>query len=224
LDTAHRPRADRLRHASRARRAREKEQLRETILSAAAALFDETGYAGFSLRKVAERIGYSPTTIYLYFADKDALLFAVCREGFKRFYERLRFAFDSTADPRARLEAMGRAYFAFAQEYPAHYRLMFTERVDFLLTPIEPEGEPAVGSLGLLQEAISLGMAAGVFEPGDPEAVADAVWAAVHGVATLTLPNPPPAAQLFDEQRAQRLREETLRQVGRGIARGKEYG
>jgi AcrR family transcriptional regulator len=51
-------------------------------VDAAGALFLEQGYERFSLRKVAERIGYSPTTIYLYFRDKDDLLFTVVDEGF----------------------------------------------------------------------------------------------------------------------------------------------
>lgn len=36
----------------------------------------ENGYEAFSLRQGAERIGYSPTTIYLYFADIAELLFS----------------------------------------------------------------------------------------------------------------------------------------------------
>ena len=69
--------AERLRQAIRHRRDQEKQELRQTILNAAGELFLEQGYERFSLRKVAERIGYSPTTIYLYFRDKDDLLFTV---------------------------------------------------------------------------------------------------------------------------------------------------
>src|SRR2546428_13605803 len=82
-------RAERVRNASRQRRAHEKQELRAAILAAAGKLFDEQGYERFSLRQVAELIGYSPTTIYLYFKDKDDLLFTVVDEGFDRFGQQL---------------------------------------------------------------------------------------------------------------------------------------
>src|SRR5260370_8244484 len=81
--------AVRLRKAIRHRQAQEKQELRQAILTAAGELFLEQGYERFSLRKVAERIGYSPTTIYLYFRDKGDLLFTVVDEGFDRFTHQL---------------------------------------------------------------------------------------------------------------------------------------
>ena len=78
-------REQRLSQASRRRRETQKQELRQAILEAASSLFLEQGYEGFSLRQVAERIGYTPTTIYLYFADKDALLFALLDDAFDRF-------------------------------------------------------------------------------------------------------------------------------------------
>ena len=62
------------------RRAREKEQLRQQILFAARELFVNEGYENISMRKIASKIEYSPTTIYLYFKDKADLLDSVCKE------------------------------------------------------------------------------------------------------------------------------------------------
>ena len=63
------------------RRAREKEQLRRQILVAARELFVNEGYESVSMRKkFANKIEYSPTTIYLYFKDKADLLDSVCKE------------------------------------------------------------------------------------------------------------------------------------------------
>jgi AcrR family transcriptional regulator len=64
---------------TQAERLRKALRYRQAILTAAGALFLEQGYERFSLRKVAERIGYSPTTIYPYFRDKDDLLFIKLR-------------------------------------------------------------------------------------------------------------------------------------------------
>jgi len=88
--------AQRLHQAIRHRQDQEKQALRQTILTTAGELFLEQGYDHFSLRKVAERIGYSPTTIYLYFRDKDDLLFTVVDEGFTRFGQQLAAAAAST--------------------------------------------------------------------------------------------------------------------------------
>src|SRR5438046_8494559 len=108
--------AERLRQAIRHRQVQEKQALRQAILTAAGELFLEQGYERFSLRKVAERIGYSPTTIYLYFHNKDDLLFTVVNDAFVRFGKQLAAAAESQEDPWERIIALGRAYITFALE------------------------------------------------------------------------------------------------------------
>src|SRR5947209_20407008 len=130
--------AERLRQAIRHRHAQEKQELRQAILTAAGELFLEQGYERFSLRKVAERIGYSPTTIYLYFRDKDDLLFTVVDEGFVRFGQQLAAAAASTVDPWERIIALSRAYVAFGLQNPEYYQLMLMQRSDSLTH--QPEG------------------------------------------------------------------------------------
>src|SRR5262245_38488480 len=124
--------AERVRHASRERREQQKEGLRRTILKAAGELFLESGYEGFSMRRVAERIGYSATTIYRYYEDKDDLLFAVVHEGFVEFAQRLAAAAEDAASPLKRLEALGQAYVRFGLESPIYYQMMFMQRADLL--------------------------------------------------------------------------------------------
>ena len=64
------------------RRARAKQLLRGEILDAARELFIKHGYENVSMRKIAEKIEYSPTTIYLYFHDKSEILHTLCEETF----------------------------------------------------------------------------------------------------------------------------------------------
>lgn len=52
---------------------------RREILDAARELFINEGYEKFTMRKLAQKIGYSPTTIYIYFKGKDDLLLAIKR-------------------------------------------------------------------------------------------------------------------------------------------------
>src|SRR5215510_6904308 len=175
-------RAARVRKASRERREQEKQDLRAAILRAASQLFAEHGYEHFSLRQVAETIGYSPTTIYLYFKDKDDLLFAVVDEGFERFGAQLAAAAAGVADPIERLGALGRAYISFGLQNPVHYQLMFMQRADFLIGHRPGEEKPRIDAFRVLQDTIQYGIDAGALRPGDVEAYSDALWALVHGV------------------------------------------
>ncbi len=189
----------RVRAASRERRDVQKQELREAILQAASDLFLERGYDGFSLRAVAERIGYSATTIYLYFKDKDELLFAVVDEGFQTFTAALDAAAASVSDPLGKLEAIGQAYIGFGLSHPAHYQLMFMQRPDFLLGYRAGECEPRIHGFGILEQTVRQAVDAGVLPPGDAEAYSDALWADVHGVVALAISIP-----VFDRERAWR--------------------
>ena len=118
------------------RRERERQELRERILDAARTLFAEQGYDAVTMRKIADRIEYSPTAIYFHFKDKQTLLQELCDTDFGA----LAHEFQKIArigDPVDRLRQIGRAYVEFAIAYPNHYRLMF-------MTPskasLEPEG------------------------------------------------------------------------------------
>lgn len=179
-------RATRLKEASKKRREAQKADLRQGILEAGAKLFAEKGYEGFSLRQVAEEIGYTPTTIYLYFKDKDDLLLHVAYDGFRQFGESLETAYRTKETPLERLEAVGWAYFDFAMSHPIHYRLMFMQRGEFLQK--KPEGfEAVIDSFEVLRRVIREGMEAGVVIPGNVDAFAALIWASVHGVVSLAL-------------------------------------
>src|SRR5229473_249895 len=65
------------------RQVRDREAVRRAILDAARDLFVTEGYQNVSIRKVAERIEYSPAAIYSYFPSKDDIFFALAEEGFR---------------------------------------------------------------------------------------------------------------------------------------------
>jgi AcrR family transcriptional regulator len=184
-------RAERLRLASVQRREQQKENLRRTILAAAGELFLEHGYEGFSLRQVAERIGYSATTIYRYFANKDDLLFAIVHEGFQQFGRELLDAARSTDDPSRRLEALGRAYVRFGMQNPIYYQLMFMQRADLLFRRRAGQTQPPVESFKVLQQAVQQALDAGVLRRGDAETYSYVLWALVHGITSLAVAQMP---------------------------------
>jgi AcrR family transcriptional regulator len=97
--------------------------LRAALLKAAAAEIERSGYENLSLRELAASLGVSRAAPYRHFVDRRALLSALAADGFTQLTASHRAATGRTA--RARLQAAGRAYLAFAAARPQLYRLMF---------------------------------------------------------------------------------------------------
>lgn len=182
--------AQRVRAASSERREREKQELRQAILAAAQKLFLAHGYEGLSMRLVAEQIGYTPTTIYLYFEGKDDLLFAVMDQAYDRFTADLEAAYRSTDDPLTRLRGLAQAYIRFALQNQEAYQMIFMQRPDFLLKWKAGTKQPRAASLVILKEAIQHAQQAGVIRVGDVDQQSDVLWASVHGAAALAIAMP----------------------------------
>ena len=180
----------RVKQGSRARRAAARWSAREAILQAAGELLLEVGYAVFSLRRVAERVGYSATAIYRHFADKDALLYAVTEEGFRLFAARLRAAASGRADPLECLQALGLAYIDFGLEHPVYYRVMFMERPDLLWRREPDRPGSRMESFGVLRAAVQAAIASGRTIETDVLAISNALWAQTHGTVALALSLP----------------------------------
>jgi AcrR family transcriptional regulator len=172
------------------RREREKSETRDKILDAARELFVSEGYEGVSMRKVAEKIEYSPTAIYVHFADKNELFHELCREDFARLQEVV--ASEMPSDPIERLRRIGRNYIQFGERFPNHYVFMFmTPHPEHALDEQDREivGNPEVDAYAFLKWAVQEAIHAGCFREGvhDAELVSQTLWASVHGVISLNL-------------------------------------
>ncbi len=173
------------------RREREKLDTREKILEAARELFLREGYEGVSMRKVADLIEYSPTAIYVHFADKEELFRELCHQDFAR----LAGVFQSAAqieDAVEQLKQVGRAYIEFGLRFPNHYKLMFmTPHPAVSMDEYEKaeKGNPEVDAYAFLKRSVERAIAAGVFreEWNDAELLSQTLWAAVHGVISLQI-------------------------------------
>lgn len=180
----------RVKQGSQRRRDATRASVENTILQAAGELLLEVGYEAFSLRKVAERIGYSATAIYRHFADKDALLYAVTEEGFRRFTASLRAAGSGEGDPFEWLQAMGFSYIDFGLEHPAYYRVMFMQRPDLLWRRRPDRPGSRMESFGALRAAVEAAVGTGRTVETDVLAVTNALWALTHGTVSLGLSMP----------------------------------
>jgi AcrR family transcriptional regulator len=151
-------------------------------------LLAETGDEdAVSLRAVAQRVGVSVPSIYLHFADKQALLDAVCEQVFSALDVRLREAGALGDDPFDALRRQGNAYVHFAVENPEHYRIVMMKEHD--AAPGSTDALIASGAFGYLVESVRTCVEARVFE-GDPTELALGLWAAAHGVAALLVAKP----------------------------------
>ena len=161
--------------------------LRDAILGAARDLLLESGYAGISMRKVAERIGYSATSIYLYFRNKDALFHALIDGGMSRLNETILTARAGAADPLARLRAMCGAYVRFGLDNPAYYEVMFNLHPRHMARYPMDRYRAARRNLDLFADALDEAAAARQIAPCNAPMMAGIVWAALHGSVTLVL-------------------------------------
>ena len=164
------------------------ELLRGELLRAAMDLLAETGDEdAVSLRAVAQRAGVSVPSIYLHFADKSALIDAVCAEVFEALHARLRAAGAGAPDPFSALRAQGNAYVHFALENPEHYRIVMMQ--EHSPGPEAVDTAVATGAFGYLVETVRACVEAGLYE-GEPLELALGLWAAAHGVAALLVAKP----------------------------------
>ncbi len=168
------------------RKQRHKEDLKETILKAAKELFLEKGYEATSMRNIAERIEYSPATIYLHFKDKNEVFYALHKEGFRMLVTAFK-TLETVADPFERIKAMGHVYVNFATENPDFYQLMFVmhepmEVLELDLTLCWDEGDDA---FRVLLETVIECQKKGYFKGFEPNGFSFLVWSTVHGIASL---------------------------------------
>ncbi|HEX6924188.1 MAG TPA: TetR/AcrR family transcriptional regulator [Longimicrobiaceae bacterium] len=179
--------------SSTQRREQAKEALRTRIVEAARDIVSELGLDALSMRALAERIEYSPATIYLYFRDKDELLREVVQEGFRRLTEKAQEETEAVgpeASPTERHRALGRAYARFALENTAYFRVMFelptVARVGH--EKCRPEGRAeAAGPWCDVVRTVQQAIDEGLIEVKNAEHTAVIAWGLVHGLTSLYL-------------------------------------
>lgn len=173
------------------RRERERQELRQSILAAARDIAGQDGWQAVTIRRVAERVEYSPPMIYEHFASKEAMLLELIRAGFAMLLAEMRRAADSAPGAEARVLVLAQAYWAFAWEHAELYQMMHGMG-----------GVPFCGGAGLPLAEGSLAEADAVFEytlealaglaprmasRSDLEDAVMILWATLHGLVALTM-------------------------------------
>ena len=160
--------------------------LRRALIDQALRTIDKHGVEGLTLRAVGEALAVSRTALYRHFSDKQSLIAAVAREGFRTLRLDLLAAWAREGHGEAGFEAMGQAYLAFAVARPSHYRVMFGRFVES--KACDPElVQEAEGAFQALVDAVVAQQREGLVRRDDPVMLARFVWSVVHGIAMLTI-------------------------------------
>jgi AcrR family transcriptional regulator len=188
----------------------EGERLRDEILRATERLLIQTGdQQAVSVRAIAEAVGVTPPSIYLHFADKSELIFAVCAQHVLALDEAIESAATGAADAMDELRLRGRAYVRFGLDHPEQYRILFMSRPT--ATPDAWSGDAMLENAAFNHHFEAVRRAFPAVD--DPYLVAIGLWAAVHGVVSLLIAQPD-----FPWPDVEHLVDHMLRTQATGIA------
>jgi AcrR family transcriptional regulator len=198
------------------RKERERVELRAQILDAARELFVHEGYESVSMRKIADKIEYSPAAIYTYFNNKDEILACLCEETFLGLYQRQGAVHEALqGNALAHLKKGLETYIRFGLEHPDHYIVTF-----LLRTPaangdsvggarVAKAGQQCFDGLrGCVRHCIEEGKI-----KADLEETSQAMWAGAHGVTALLI-----TQTCFPFVDREKLIERTVEILVRGVS------
>jgi len=186
------------------RQQRDRDRTRQAILTAARELFVTDGYRNVSMRKIAERIEYSPAAIYGYFPSKDDIFFALAEEGFRSLADHILGAVQHATDPLERLRRGLWAFYEFSKTHAEYFALMFIDRSVPTLSQDFQRFEFFQETTARAEADIRACIARGQFSKGlDPAAALHVLWVGMLGAATIGLaqrlaPGEDPDALAYD--------------------------
>ncbi len=163
------------------RRERERQATQQAILQAALTIASEEGWQAVTIRRVAERIEYSPSAIYKYFEEKEAILHALLLQGFQQMLAALEYIAAQERNPRERLLQITIAYWDFVWHHTTLYQLMFDLKGTY------HEIKEAKAAFLLVRTAIEEWSQANGIIIADLDAAVDILWATMHGLVALTM-------------------------------------
>ena len=166
--------------------------LRDEILAAAERILIETNnQAALSIRAIASAVGVTPPSIYLHFADRNDLVFAVCERHAEQLERAMADAAAGVQDPWERLKRRGHAYLRWGLDNPEHYRILMTSRPDH--TPDRLLDGRLADTAGLVPAAADVVAAIAdgqLLAAGNPVEITETLWMMVHGMVSLLISKP----------------------------------
>lgn len=170
------------------RRIRERLDARQSILATARELFLLKGFEATTIRNIAEKIEYSPSTIYQHFKDKNEIFYTIHSEAFAELVRYLN-ASEMHKNPMDQLIALGQIYIQFALENPELYDLMFIMEapIDFLNYLEDANWTEGKMAFDYLKSVIANCIQQGLIKETDLESLSYLIWSTVHGLVTISI-------------------------------------
>ncbi len=170
---------------------REKAQRREYIVDAAEKQFFSRGYDNVSMNEVAEAVGMNKATLYLYFANKEALYFAIVLRGIRTMNRVFQERIEKEKTGLDKIRASGEAFLEFNRQYPHYYRMFRqagSDRFDGSHSADAAEVARLSGQVfAMMGKAVAEGIADGSIRPGlDPATIA--IYLAIASEAVVNMP------------------------------------
>lgn len=155
-------------------------------MDAAREMFVAEGYQSVSMRKIADKINYSPTTIYLYFKDKTDLLHQICEQTFARLAQNIKAVQQLSDNPLQKLRSGLREYIHFGLKHPSQYEIVF---IMPLPQAAEKEFEETNGKIAFdtMRTIVAECISANLLKHKDIELISQTLWAGIHGITSLLI-------------------------------------
>lgn len=199
------------------RKVREKQELRQLILDAARDLFVRQGYESVSMRKIADKIEYSPASIYTYFKDKDEILDSLCEETFLKLHlEKMAAVQQMEGDSLDLLKKGMETYIRFGLDHPDHYTVTFMLKAPYFGKPGKQEtlkAKTGQQCFSDMRNIVRRCMEEGKIKNADAEETSQALWAGIHGLTALLITHPG-----FPFVERERLIARTIEILVRGVS------
>jgi AcrR family transcriptional regulator len=176
------------------RREEEKERRRSEFLDAAESLYAQEGWEAVTMDQVARKARLSRALVYIYFRDKDDLLFAIGERAMKLLYQRFAAAVEAPGTGRDKVDAIGRAYIGYALEFK-HFFDFCSRFQSHAVSAASSANEAACHQAGeavmdLVVRAIEIGVADGSISAAlarEPRLLGLSLWAFTHGIVQITI-------------------------------------
>ncbi|HEY7638097.1 MAG TPA: TetR/AcrR family transcriptional regulator [Steroidobacteraceae bacterium] len=207
------------------RRQEEKDRRRVEIVEAAEDLYRETGWDAVTMDSVARRARLSRALVYVYFKDKQDLHFAIAARALEMLRQRFTEASARARTGMDKVEACGRAYMAYAQEFPH-----FFDACARLESHAHDDSEPSPQAAtcvdcgkrvhDVVVEALASGQRDGTIRKdiGELQVVSRVLWGFMHGLIQIAITKGEPLAQQGIS--VQQLSQQALQLIRSGLACG----
>lgn len=160
--------------------------MKTNILRAAMELFLKSGFEKVTIRNIADKICYSPATIYKSFKTKNHIFFELRTQGFELLYKK-QLETRSIADPIKRLKEHSLVYMRFALANPEYYELMFILKGPMKHLSDNSHWTETKKSIELLHADVESVVSAGYLRANEVERAVNSLWFSFHGIVSLKI-------------------------------------